>query len=91
MTHDEALQAVAADMHAALKAWQEYDHFDLCLQNYVREDGEEFFSEDYLKLSNSINNAQHHARTLTSAVNHRIAELCADSVTPVTLDMGGDE
>jgi hypothetical protein len=82
MIHDEALQAVSADMHAALKAWTAADSAQADCDNWMG--GDDGCATAELKAIN----AWYDARRLTSAVNHRIQELCADSVTSVTLDIG---
>jgi hypothetical protein len=76
MTHDEALRTVAADMRAALQAWTAADVAQADCDNWCGDD-----TTAELKALN----AWQDARELTSAVNHRIQELCADNVTPVTL------
>ena len=86
MTHDEALRTVAADMHAALKAWQEADYAQDACDNWLDED-----DTGYEAARNKAMYALRNARRLTSAVNHRIQELFADSVTSVTLNIGDAE
>lgn len=87
MTHDEALQAVAADMHAALKAWTAADVAQADCDNWTSDD--DWMNDDgYATAELKALNAWHDARELTSNINHRIQALCADSVTPVTLDIG---
>lgn len=83
MTHDEALRTVAADMHAALKAWQEADSALEDIYNWPEDDW-----KNYEQHSAKATQMIKHARRLTSNINHRIQALCADSVTPVTLDIG---
>ena len=84
MTHDEALRTVAADMHAALKAWTAADSALEDIYNWPDDKWRE-----YEQHSAKATEMVEHARRLTSAVNHRIQALCADSVTGVTLDIGG--
>jgi hypothetical protein len=81
MTHDEALRTVAADMHAALQAWTDADVAQADYDNWMNDDG-------YTTAELKALNAWQSARELTSAVNRRIQELCADSVTSVTLNIG---
>jgi hypothetical protein len=86
MTHDEALRTVAADMHAALQAWTDADN---ALEDAYNWPDDDFGG--YIHQNGKANRMVTEARELTSAVNHRIQELCADSVTGVTLDIGDAE
>jgi hypothetical protein len=88
MTHDEALRTVAADVYAALQAWTAADVAQADCDYWYGEDDDEYATAE---LELKALNAWHDARRLTSAVNHRIQELCADSVTSVTLDIGDAE
>ena len=83
MTHDEALRTCAADMYAALKAWQAADSALEDIYNWPDDDW-----KNYEQYSAKATQMVEHARSLTSAINHRIQALCADSVTSVTLDIG---
>jgi len=87
MTHDEALRTVAADMHAALQAWQDAYNAQQDCQQWLWPNDE----DAYENAENKAHTATQTARMLTAQVNHRIQEICADSVTPVTLDIGEAE